>query len=53
MFFDETSDTRDRILRVSKLILRENKYLPSMIFSTENPYSKLIFGRTFLSTDFQ
>ena len=28
-------------------ILQENNYQPSMIFTTENPYSKLFLGRTF------
>ena len=35
-------------LSTSLKILREISYLPSMIFCTENPYSKLFLVRTFL-----
>ena len=41
------SSDYDKILRVSKT-LRENNYLPLLIFPTENAYSKLFCGKTFL-----
>ena len=50
-FYDDISSDFDRILRV----LRENNYLPSMIFFvTEKSLFKIVFGQNFfyLSTDF-
>ena len=44
-FYDNLCDY-GRILRVLKCC-GENNYPPSLIFTTENPHSKLFFGRTF------